>query len=481
MGFSGRPSMACEPCRKLRTKCDFAIPSCTQCVRKGRACTGYRNEQDMLFRNETPLVVRRATRRRTAARGTAGDEVAMSFPIDPQLLATQQPSRIAAIDDEATNHFFAHYNEKFFAPEVQRNGGFDYIQPVYQQDLATGGPVPDIVKAAGLAGLGNVSGSQELIDAARQKQNGVIRKLQHQLQNPRTISSDSTILTCILLGVFENIICDSPQSAQHMSYHLNGAAELAKLRGARQFNHDIGLGIYSRMRGFMLAHCLQTREPLPPFILNYIEDSEISRRDFEPGFYRLLARLCQVRAQHKQQGYVDAKLADEAQLLAVEFGAWAPDIADWERNERPLPAPEPSGHQSTEAYRYIWLATIWIFQLTARILASDIVIEWARSRVTHEPGSPSSAALGDAITAQIELCEELKDSTSFYLRSFRDTQSAMRTVGGYGLLWPLYVLSTASTSTAETMRWIATHSEQIAEGFGVRQGKMMANFMKMYI
>ncbi|KAF2260637.1 hypothetical protein CC78DRAFT_536295 [Lojkania enalia] len=481
MGFSGRPSKGCAPCRAKRTKCDLVQPFCTQCVRKGKVCFGYRNEQDLLFRNETSLVLRKAKRRNDES-GSASSSSTSSADSLAVLLSVRSPSRRAAVGDEAIYHFFAHYNEKFFAASGQENqGGFDYILPVFKQDIISGGPLPEIIKANGLAALGNVKGAPELLTAARAAQSKVLGRLNQQLQDPKKALSDSSILTCILLAVFENIICDSPHAAQALTYHLKGAATLAELRGVAQFTSDVGSGIYARMRGFMLAHCLQTRDPLPSFILHFLQDDEISQRDFEPAFYKLLARLCQLRAQHKEKGYVEESMADEARTLMDEFEAWQPNIAEWKAEERPSLPTDSSMAQSNEAYRYVWLATTWIFQRTARILASDLVIEWARADVLASPSSLAAATLDDTLRAQIELCEELKESTIYYLKTFRDTESAMRTVGGYGLLWPLYVLSTASTSTVETMQWIAVHSEQIANEFGVRQGKMMADFMKMYI
>ncbi|PMD50002.1 uncharacterized protein K444DRAFT_657655 [Hyaloscypha bicolor E] len=43
MPFHGRPSDACDPCRKGRLRCNRIRPSCTQCIRKSIICFGYRN------------------------------------------------------------------------------------------------------------------------------------------------------------------------------------------------------------------------------------------------------------------------------------------------------------------------------------------------------------------------------------------------------------------------------------------------------
>lgn len=228
-----------------------------------------------------------------------------------------------------------------------------------------------------------------------------------------------------------------------------------------------------------LAHSLQTRDPLPDIVMEFLDHEGIAQRDFEPAFYRLLARLCQVRADQKNKGFVAASMAQEAEHLMDEFEAWQPSISDWNPNEKPTPG-TGAKKAADDTYRFVWLATIWIFKQTARILASDIVIEWARAQVLLSPGSSASNTLDNALATQIKLCGELKDSTGYYLQHFADTTSAMRTIGGYGLLWPLYVLSTSSTSTAETMTWIGKQANKIAEEFGVRQGKAMADFMKMY-
>jgi hypothetical protein len=228
-----------------------------------------------------------------------------------------------------------------------------------------------------------------------------------------------------------------------------------------------------------LAHCLQTREPLPDFVITFLDNERIAQRDFEPDFYKHLARLCQIRADHKNKGFVDADMAKDAHELMHEFEEWQPTIADWQPDERPAPGPEIAT-SADDTYRFVWLATIWIFKHTAQILASDLVIEWARAQNLVTPGSLASHTLKEVLETQTILCEELRESVVYYLDIFKSSQSNMRTIGGYGLLWPLYVLSTAAVSTPLTMRWISRKAEEIAEAFGIRQSKTMADFMRMY-
>ena len=108
------------------------------------------------------------------------------------------------VGDEAVALFFAHWNEKFYASQGENAiRGFDYIRPVYDHDVRKAGPVPEIIHAIGLAALGNTNGAPHLLMEARQKQVQVLRRLNQQLQDPTTALSDSSILTCTLLSLFE--------------------------------------------------------------------------------------------------------------------------------------------------------------------------------------------------------------------------------------------------------------------------------------
>jgi hypothetical protein len=229
-----------------------------------------------------------------------------------------------------------------------------------------------------------------------------------------------------------------------------------------------------------LAHCLQTREPLPDFVTLFFDNEQVSQRDFEPQFYKLLGRLCKVRADHKNKGFIpDELMAIEAQQLMDEFKAWQPKVSNWDPDRRPSPLPGVI-YSADDTYRFVWRITIWLFKHTASVLASEIVIEWARAKCTVSPSASCSATLAGAVQTQKRLCQELVDSTLYYLKELKNTEPGMRTIGGYALLWPIYVLSTSSTSTLDTMIWITEQSEKVAEEFGIRQAKVMADFLRMY-
>lgn len=187
-----------------------------------------------------------------------------------------------------------------------------------------------------------------------------------------------------------------------------------------------------------------------------------------------------MRAEHKNKGFVDPAMAQRAQRLVNELDAWEPRISEWSSTEYPTGLTHNKGTQDYP-HRLVWLAGVWMFKYTARILSTDILIEWARAQHVYSSQFYITAALDEAIRRQEDLCRELKQSINYYLERFGELTSAVRTTGGYALLWPLYVLSMSSSTTLETVTWIEKQAKRVAEVFGIRQGKVMAEFLRPFI
>ncbi|KAH7326623.1 hypothetical protein B0I35DRAFT_475251 [Stachybotrys elegans] len=62
---TGRPSKDCHLCRSRR--CDLERPACKRCIKYGAECPGYREPQDLIFRNATAPVRRQRRAKRSAS------------------------------------------------------------------------------------------------------------------------------------------------------------------------------------------------------------------------------------------------------------------------------------------------------------------------------------------------------------------------------------------------------------------------------
>lgn len=122
-------------------------------------CFGYRNEQDLVFRNETGLVIRKVKQKKKDA--ASDDSTTMTTTTSPSsddsdrdmfanldlTALVRHPSRRATLQDEAIMHWLGNFNERFFSSSQELEAGFEYALPIYHGDLARGGPAVEIINA----------------------------------------------------------------------------------------------------------------------------------------------------------------------------------------------------------------------------------------------------------------------------------------------------------------------------------------------
>lgn len=165
----------------------------------------------MVFRDETKKVVRKAKAAKTQDRGSSSamttpnkgvnlfesSTMAADVAVD---LTTQAQNQIAirnlstSIDDQSTCFFFNHFSHS--------NARLNFLPAVYGQ-LTPSSPLVKIVTSIGMAALANRVESPELVFAARQKQTSVLRAINFALQDREEARTDSTLVTVLLLGIFE--------------------------------------------------------------------------------------------------------------------------------------------------------------------------------------------------------------------------------------------------------------------------------------
>ncbi|PVH90225.1 hypothetical protein DM02DRAFT_683428, partial [Periconia macrospinosa] len=79
--YRGRPSKGCELCRAKKVKCDEGKPICIHCSKSGHECK-YRDQADILFRNQTALAAQKAEeswRKRSRSLQQSNNESAVSL------------------------------------------------------------------------------------------------------------------------------------------------------------------------------------------------------------------------------------------------------------------------------------------------------------------------------------------------------------------------------------------------------------------
>lgn len=225
-------------------------------------------------------------------------------------------------------------------------------------------------------------------------------------------------------------------------------------------------------------------EPLPNYFLQHLKEEGHKEDDFEVVFFSLLSRVCALRAQHKNAGFVSDAMAEDAKATLQLLDNWHPDFPSWVM---------PCGHRSfnenasapgvamasnvDRAHRFIWVAMSWLLLLTARLLVCEILIVYYRAQQVIAPSSDTDSALRIATTAQIDVAQDTQDAVEYYYETLISTRATTRSIGAHMLMLPLSILLGLSTTGSETLAWIAKMAGRIAEAFALKQGKFVADFL----
>ncbi|KAH7083584.1 hypothetical protein FB567DRAFT_87865 [Paraphoma chrysanthemicola] len=276
MVYRGKPSAACGECRKRRSRCDQATPACTQCVKAGRACPGYRNTVDLMFHDESKQIARRNKDRTTGktneeatgsnSRGQLIKRTAKVMPVKLTDFVLYQP-----LDDIGVSFFMSTYvgedpaiSQLYYLPKFYAKTGYAHV-----------GLQKSII-AAGLAGYAKIARRKEITNSATKHYVAAIQGINAALSDPTTAAQDSTLLSIIMAAMFEILIIPRLGGTQNCSKHLEGAVSVALLRLKHGGQTDVTHNLLTTLVQSIIINCWISHVPLPR---NFVElDKQLVRR-----------------------------------------------------------------------------------------------------------------------------------------------------------------------------------------------------------
>jgi hypothetical protein len=223
------------------TQCDEGRPSCNRCIQRGDDCYGYRDPQNTyLFKSENErtatLVSRKAqTRRRASSLSSSSRTKSTSAPssIDDSELETaaqnlnlgtaypwlkneksREQKQEPSVEKRAVDKFF----EKFvlFPCNSASSSGFLEQLPMLFEEVQTEGRIALrwAVRAVSFASLSNEveKGNEELGRKASVCYGKALEALGETLRNKEESVSDYTLMTVVVLDLFEVCISTFPTS-----------------------------------------------------------------------------------------------------------------------------------------------------------------------------------------------------------------------------------------------------------------------------
>ena len=161
---------------KAKKRCDQELPACGRCIRLGKACGGYRDVSDLIFKNETANVTRRASSQSEASHSGA----ASSY-------VTRQPS--PEKETRAKQFFF----RQFVTPSK-----LSFLEGISPDEF-----LMKPILACALAAMANRANDPQGREEARRYYVEAITGTNVALRHPRRVKEDNTLVSVCLLSIYE--------------------------------------------------------------------------------------------------------------------------------------------------------------------------------------------------------------------------------------------------------------------------------------
>jgi hypothetical protein len=196
-------------------KCDLKPESCGQCRRANISCHGYRNVQDLAFRDET-----RVARQKVVARQRYSGN---------QLIMLPSPMLDLNLDVETR------CRDTFFVLYVTGlSRSCSSLPPLYNQ-APIAGHLAYSVNAVSLAFSAILFESRELISSAFNTYSAAIGSLRNSLCEPNVLIGDEILQSILLLDLFEKLTGPSLGMPGSSMTHIRGAMSMIESRGTLNF------------------------------------------------------------------------------------------------------------------------------------------------------------------------------------------------------------------------------------------------------
>ncbi|PMD31619.1 hypothetical protein L207DRAFT_572810 [Hyaloscypha variabilis F] len=500
MVYCGKPSRACSHCKGRGAKCDRRL-ECGQCRRAGLKCSGPRDPKQLVFRDQSQEVSRKAAIRNsngTSPIGTAPDVL-----------------------EQACVMFFNRY--------VYGNSRtYDYITTL---DLTNDGDscLSAAKDAASLGYYSTQNLSPRILNSARKKYDLALRLVSKALQSHDQAVKDSTLASVLLLDLFEKLT-QTYRSPESWTKHMNGAVELVKLRGESQFQYPLGLRLFLQLNSTILIGCLQydVQVPIELIELRRKASKYVDPMDPKWKFSEIVVPFVGLGVANSN-GHLSSKhILDTARYLDAELNTVSENVPqEWKYDTIKIQSPCEqvyeqhfhvyADHHMTHTWNNIRIIRILLNTLLREQLMpetdplenSAIMSQNAEDDVIHL--TSHIVSLSNDILASVPQYTQLPRHTSKFFPTFSSTNSSIRSSSStghasnlssntssksksvrseptdftpfeisrcYALIFPLYIAGNSPVCSESTRGWILDILDFLENSVGIREAKAAAGYLK---
>ncbi|KAH7125100.1 hypothetical protein B0J11DRAFT_549974 [Dendryphion nanum] len=322
MSYRGRPSKGCESCRARKVKCDETKPSCNRCSKSGHDCK-YRDQADLLFRNQTALAAQKAedswrkrskSHQRTASTASTnsnkqgGSSPGSSYSPkssqqSPTSFKRESPKRETApeisvsslnlnslaigldIQPDLRRQAYERFLYDFVAEQAAENdpGGspnalWDFIPVLYDrsQEGSCFATVIDALSYFNFAARCNAPHAQVLAEEAHGRS---LQLIHSSILDKNLAPTDEALGSVLMMSVYETLA--TPKKTNVFSAHKDGANALLQLRSLEDmFSNSLSTRLYEMI--FWQTLVANLANGTPPQIS---PQNIVLARQYLPGMY----------------------------------------------------------------------------------------------------------------------------------------------------------------------------------------------------
>lgn len=253
-----------------------------------------------------------------------------------------------------------------------------------------------------------------------------------------------------------------------------------------------------------LIGCLQKRVPVPLALLEWSSKAAAMHPSFEGAVVdqltHIIVKLVNLRADIQNQVLTDtAKILSISHELDLELTNWALNLSPgW--SYQTVTCRDNSFFRISECdklrpyngryhiYRDLWACNIWNNYRYARILVNEIILLQLQSQASRSTALSYSSVFQDHCRSVRDAAREVAADICYTVPyqlgiiplendAPQNPSGPQSSIGGFTLLWPLYVASVIDGSLHPLNRWVTDCFRVIARTMGIDQAVALVTLM----
>ena len=217
----------------------------------------------------------------------------------------------------------------FFLSKYILGTKFEYLPSLYSPYSNQEDPLSASIEAVGLASLSNELKSIEVMQEARKRYVYAIKATNTVLRSPSSAKKDSTLLTALVLSLYEAITCKSVHSLCSWEHHMKDAMTLIRLCGREQMDTQLGRQLLSQAAASVALIAHRTMVEVPTDIMSLFNHGlQYASKDDPSWSYRILS----IHFANFRAAVLAGSLSDPEAIIAAakqldhDFVAWSRNL-----------------------------------------------------------------------------------------------------------------------------------------------------------